>query len=90
MPKERKTPLRTCVACRETQDKKTLVRIVKTKEGEIFPDFSGKAAGRGAYVCTSADCFARLKKNRLLNRAFSADVPEEVYTRLEEAILAKK
>lgn len=90
MSKERKTPLRTCVACRETKDKKTLVRIVKAATGEIYPDFSGKAAGRGAYVCANEDCFARLKKYRLLNKTFSADVPEAVYDRLGEAILAKK
>jgi len=90
MPKEKKIPLRTCIACRETREKKELVRIVRTSEGEIFADFSGKASGRGAYVCKSAECARRLKKQRALNKTFSMDVGNDVYERIEEALLANE
>lgn len=54
--------------------------------GEIFADFSGKAAGRGAYICNNDECVKRLKKQRLLNKAFSAPVSDEVYRRIEEEV----
>ncbi len=86
---EKKIPMRTCIACREGKPKRDMLRIVKNAAGEISLDFSGKAAGRGAYICNSAECIARLKKYRLLNKAFSAPVPEEVYARIEEEYGAK-
>lgn len=89
MPKERKIPMRTCIACREEKPKREMLRIVKTAAGEILLDFSGKAAGRGAYICDSESCIKKLKKYKLLNKAFSADVPVEVYDGVEEAYGAK-
>ena len=56
----------------------------------MFIDFSGKAAGRGAYICNDSACIAKLKKGRLLNKAFSCEVPAEVYTKIEEDFFAKK
>ena len=56
MPKQKKIPLRMCVACREGKPKKEMLRIVKNAAGEISLDFSGKVAGRGAYICNSAEC----------------------------------
>ena len=56
--------LRMCIVCREHSDKKELVRIVKNKNGEIFLDLTGKANGRGAYICKSKECFLKLKKNK--------------------------
>ena len=87
MPKIRKTPMRTCIACREEKPKKEMLRVVKNAAGEIRLDFSGKLPGRGAYICNSADCVKKLRKYRLLNKTFSADVPEEVYARIEEEFL---
>lgn len=84
MPSTKKIPLRMCVACREMKEKKNMLRIVKNSAGEVFIDFSGKAAGRGAYICSSAECVARLKKQKLLNRAFSCDIPSSVYEKIEE------
>ena len=78
--------LRMCIVCRERSDKKELVRVVKNKNGEIFLDKSGKANGRGAYVCKSKECFDKLKKTRALNRAFKCEIPLEVYEKLGEEI----
>ena len=83
MQKER---LRMCIVCRERSDKKELVRVVKNKNGEIFLDKTGKANGRGAYVCKSKECFDKLKKTRALNRAFKCEIPLEVYEKLGEEI----
>ena len=89
MPLEKKIPMRTGIACREEKPKRDMLRIVKTAAGEISLDFSGKLAGRGAYICNSADCVKRLTKYRLLNKAFSSPVPDEVYRRVEEEFGAK-
>ena len=89
MPVEKKIPMRTCVACREEKPKRDMLRIVKNAAGDIQLDFSGKLPGRGAYICNSAECVRRLKKYRLLNKAFSAPVPDEVYLRIEEEFGAK-
>ncbi len=78
--------LRMCIVCREHSDKKELVRIVKNKNGEIFLDLTGKANGRGAYICKSKECFLKLKKTRALNRAFKCEIPLEIYDKLGEEI----
>lgn len=88
MAKIKKIPMRMCIACKEMKEKKEMLRIVKPKEGEVFLDFSGKAAGRGAYICNSAECLAKLKKARLLHKTFSENVPLEVYERIEEEFRA--
>ena len=75
-----------CIVCRSQSDKKELLRIVKNKEGEIFVDDSGKANGRGAYVCKEKDCYAKLCKQKGLNRAFKCNVPAEVYEKIGEEI----
>ena len=74
-------PERTCIVCRKKGDKKAFIRIVKTKDG-IFLDKTGKLAGRGAYICDSADCITKCKKTHALNRAFKQEVSEETYTEL--------
>ena len=87
--KPKQIPLRTCIACREEKPKRDMLRVVRNAEGKIDLDFSGKLPGRGAYLCDSADCIKRLRKYRLLNKAFSAEVPEEVYLRIEEEYARK-
>ena len=89
MPKTKKIPLRQCIACRELKHKKEMLRIVKNKEGEIFLDFSGKAAGRGAYICDNEDCIKKLRKQRLINKVFSCEVDDKVYTAIEEEYFGK-
>lgn len=81
MPK--KIPLRQCLGCREMKEKRALIRVVKSPEGEISLDFKGKKPGRGAYVCPDPVCLAKIKKSRALERAFSAKLPPEVYEALE-------
>ena len=88
--KAKKIPVRMCVACREKKPKKEMLRVVRPKEGDVFIDLTGKAAGRGAYVCNDPACIRKLKKGRLLNKVFSAEIPAEVYEKIEEDFLAKK
>ena len=82
MQKPKKIPMRMCVGCGEHKPKKELVRVVKNKENEIFLDLTGKAAGRGAYVCKSVNCLTICKDKKKLNRAFSHEIPNEVYDSL--------
>ena len=90
MPKERKQPLRLCIACRELKDKRDLLRVVKNSEGKIFIDFSSKASGRGAYVCDNPECIKKLKRQKLLNKYFSCAVEDGIYTAIEEEYFGKK
>lgn len=75
-----------CIVCREHSDKKELLRIVKNKDGQIFVDKTGKANGRGAYICKSKECLNKLKKSRGLNRAFKCEVSDDVYNMIGEEI----
>ena len=78
MPKVKKIPQRQCVGCREMKDKKSLLRVVKSPEGAVSLDFSGKKPGRGAYVCHDVACL-----RRALERAFETAIPPEVYDAME-------
>ena len=82
MKKIKKIPQRKCIACQDKENKKELIRIVKNKEGEIFIDLSGKANGRGAYICKDSECLKKAIKSKALNRAFKIEVPNEVYEKL--------
>ncbi|AKL95435.1 nucleic-acid-binding protein [Clostridium aceticum] len=84
--KVRKIPLRKCIGCNEMKGKKELIRIVCNKQGEINVDLTGKAHGRGAYICNNKPCFEKIKKSKALNRAFQSEVPQEVYERLVKEI----
>jgi uncharacterized protein len=84
--KPRHIPQRSCVACRTVQDKKDLVRLVRTPEGEIAVDPTGKRSGRGAYLCPRPDCLRIAQKRKSLDRAFKATVPAEAWARLEEQL----
>lgn len=80
----KKIPLRQCIGCGEMKNKKEMVRILKTAEGEIVLDATGKKNGRGAYICPSMDCFRKAKKSRGLDRSFKMAVRAEIYDRLEK------
>lgn len=80
---ERKKPQRQCIGCRESKEKQKLIRIVKTPEGEIVIDRTGRKNGRGAYLCDNEECLKKAQKSNALNRSFRMDVPKEVYTELE-------
>lgn len=90
MPKVKKMPLRQCIACREAKEKKVMLRVVKNAEGKVFLDFSGKASGRGAYICDNPACIAKLKKSRLLDKVFSCRIDDGIYTAIEEEYFGRK
>ena len=75
-------PLRQCLGCREHMPKRDLVRVVRTPEGELRLDRSGKLSGRGAYLCTRPECFKKAKKAKALDRALGVSVPEGLYDKL--------
>lgn len=85
---QKRIPMRQCVGCREMKEKRELIRVVKSPEGEISLDFKGKKSGRGAYVCPDPECLKRARKGRALERAFSGAIPPEVYDALEEQMKA--
>ena len=75
--KERKVPLRRCVGCMESKDKKELLRICLTPEGEVKPDLTGKANGRGIYLCRNKECLALAQKKRAIGRGLKAELSKE-------------
>lgn len=83
---QRKIPLRRCTGCNEQKPKKELVRVVRSPQGEIALDRVGKMPGRGAYLCPSAQCLAKARKAKRLERALEAQIPPEVYERIEREI----
>ena len=80
---QKKIPMRQCLGCREMKPKKELIRVVRSPEGLISLDFKGKAPGRGAYLCRSGECLKKAVKSKALERAFSAQIPQDVYDRLQ-------
>lgn len=86
MQKQKKIPQRKCIACQDRDAKRDLVRIVKNKEGQIFLDKTGKANGRGTYICNCVECLNKAIKSKALSRAFKMEVPEEVYESLRKEI----
>lgn len=85
----KKTPMRMCTGCREMKPKQQLIRIVKTPDGEIKLDTTGRLNGRGAYICKSADCLKKAQKAGALSRAFETDVADEVYAAIERELLSE-
>ena len=87
MPAKR-VPMRMCVGCREMKPKKELLRIVRSPEGQVSLDRTGKAAGRGAYICADVECLSKAQKTRALERALEHGVDREVFERLSSEIRA--
>ncbi|MDD6312771.1 MAG: YlxR family protein [Firmicutes bacterium] len=83
---QKKIPNRKCSGCGESKPKKELVRIVRSPSGEISLDFVGKLPGRGAYICPNADCLAKARKARRIERSLSCEIPAEIYERLESRL----
>lgn len=75
-----------CTGCGEMFDKRELVRVVKSPDGEISLDLTGKKSGRGAYVCKSADCLKKARKKKAFERAFGVAIDDAVYDKMEEEI----
>ena len=79
-----KVPMRQCTGCREMKNKKEMMRVLKTGEGEILLDTTGRKNGRGAYLCYSLECLEKARKNKGLERSLKTEIPQEVYERLEK------
>ena len=88
--RERKVPLRKCTGCNEMKPKRELVRVVRSPEGEISLDLTGKKPGRGAYVCKDPACLKLARKAKRFERAFSSPIPDEVYDLMEKELEANE
>ncbi|OOM72310.1 hypothetical protein CLPUN_47780 [Clostridium puniceum] len=84
--KVKKIPLRMCTGCMEMKPKKELIRIVKTPEGEVAVDLTGKKSGRGAYICKSTECLEKAFKTKRLSRNLDISISEEIYDKLKEEV----
>ena len=84
--KTKKIPLRKCLGCQEQKDKRMLIRVVKNKEGEISIDLTGKANGRGAYICKDMTCFDKAKKKKAFERALQSNISEELYATMSKEL----
>lgn len=84
--KTKKIPMRMCLGCGENKPKRELIRIVKSPEGEISLDFTGKKSGRGAYICKDTECLKKIQKNKRLSKSFSCKIDDNVYESLEEVL----
>ena len=85
--KVKKIPLRMCTGCMEMKPKKELIRIVKTPEGEVCVDLTGKKSGRGAYICKCIECLEKSFKEKRLSRNLDTPISEEIYEKLKEEII---
>ena len=86
MKPAKKIPMRQCLGCREHKPKRELVRIVRSPEGQVSLDRSGRMNGRGAYLCRNPECLRRAVTAKALERAFETAVPDEVLERLESEL----
>ena len=82
----KETPVRTCVVCRQGKSKGELLRVIRSPEGEIKLDMTGKSSGRGAYICRNQKCIAEAKKRRGLEKSLKTAIPESLYVELEKVI----
>ncbi|SCY51989.1 MULTISPECIES: RNase P modulator RnpM [unclassified Butyrivibrio] len=83
---QKKIPMRKCVGCNEMKEKKELIRVLKTPEDEIILDTTGRANGRGAYICNNPECLKKAIKNRGLERSLKSHIPAEVSDRLQKEL----
>lgn len=88
MMKTRKTPMRKCTGCQEVKDKRELIRVVRSKEGEVSMDRTGRKAGRGAYLCDNIQCLEKAIKTKALARSLEAEIAPEIYDMLRQEMNA--
>ena len=81
---QKKIPQRQCMGCRERKAKRELIRVVRGTDGNVNLDFSGKAPGRGAYICPNAECLKKALRSKALDRSLEVTIPQEVIDRLEK------
>ena len=87
---QKKIPQRQCMGCRERKEKRQMIRIVRTPEGVVNLDFSGKMNGRGAYICPNPECLKKALRSKALDRSLEVTIPEDVYARLEKEMEGAK
>ena len=81
---QKKIPQRQCMGCRERREKRQLIRVVRSPEGQVSLDFSGKKNGRGAYLCPDPLCLKKAIKSKALDRSLEVSIPQQVIDRLEK------
>jgi predicted RNA-binding protein YlxR (DUF448 family) len=86
MARTRKIPMRMCVGCRERKDKRALTRIVRTPEGDVLVDPTGKKSGRGAYICPDQNCLEKVLKSKALEKALEVNIDQTVVELLREQL----
>ena len=86
----KKIPTRRCTGCGEHFPKNTLIRVLRTPEGEVILDLTGKKNGRGAYICKSAACFKKARKSKRIEASLECVISEELYERMEEELTVGK
>ncbi len=82
----KKVPMRSCCGCKEKKPKRELIRVVRSPEGEVSFDITGRKSGRGVYLCQSKTCLLKAIKSKALARSLECEIPDEVYTKLEGEI----
>lgn len=87
MTNAKKVPLRRCAGCNEQKSKKEFIRVVRTPEGNIILDDTGKANGRGVYLCPNKSCLQKARKAKRLERNLDTQIPDEIYNALEEKLV---
>ena len=87
---QKKIPQRQCMGCRERREKRAMIRVVRTPEGNVSLDFGGKMNGRGAYICPNPECLKKALRSKALDRSLEVTIPEEVYARLEKEMEGAK
>lgn len=85
----KKQPTRSCMGCNTKTDKKSLIRIVKSNDGVIEVDLTGKKNGRGAYICNNEECLNKLIKSKRLERLFNQQISEDIYESIRGIIIGK-
>ena len=82
----RKIPMRKCIGCNTSKDKRELIRVVRNAEGEISIDTTGKKPGRGAYICKDKNCLKLARKGKKIDKAIEVAISDEIYDRLEQEL----
>lgn len=83
---EKKIPMRKCLGCNEMKPKRELIRAVKSPEGEISLDLTGKKSGRGAYICPDKSCFDKARKSKRFEKALETSIPDSVYNDMAQEL----
>ncbi len=86
MAQRKKIPLRKCTGCQEMKDKREMLRILRTPDGKVIVDTTGKKNGRGAYLCYSSECLMKAQKSKSLERSLNTVIPDETYESLKKEI----